>query len=493
MKSKKNNEDLKEEHKLNIETVDEEIDKSELKLEKKNEIKILKKRKRLIETYESDVKKYRDYYINSLEKIDHKNKNKKKIDNEDEVSDEDVIDNDILFSISKSTIGKTFISIFGIAIVFVFDFNVFSIVFDIVFFTLSSYAFCYFNRKDNQLFLDEYKKKLHSLGYLTIDEYEDDLEEFLTGPEGLFHEELVKLIHEYDIDTEHIDFAYSQSGNKNYIWSNNDFLYMLDTDLYSRPQVVKIPISNILYYRVDYTNHLLVIKTYNEEFYFEESSIVIFSKYLKGKEYSINNLIDPDTALSDYRAFMYGIKNVLESGDDVKFYKANKSDKKLYNISLCLILFSILRFIPINYSIYTNFCELGIIVFLISFCSCLFDIYCVNFLLKRSTDDILEDMANNVKCINKFNELKMSLGIDESSCDTIYNVSDQPFLIWKKGKYIHIFFNVVYYDSLYLSFKNSDVDRYYIDEEGCKLFIRDTGIVFKLECKEILDKYLVIK
>lgn len=453
--------------------------KKEKEEKKKKKTKKDKITENFVQIYETDIKKYRDAYLGSI---------KKSTEEEEEIELDN--NNDILFSVSKRTMQQVFVFFFAFAVLYSFDFHIISVIFCIIVTAILSYFIAYLNRNDSSIYVDEYKKKIKKLGYLTLDEFEDDLELYVTGEYGQYAKIFNQLLIDNNIDLDNMEPIYSINGEKTYIWLDDAFVYMLNASFNEKPEIIKEPIGSIVYYRTDYNKKQIVLKSYTKEYYFQEIAVVTLSKLFPGKEYSSKNLLKPELVISDYRTFIYDLKNILETGETTQMYRVKMSDKDFYSIFLGFIIFSLLNYIPNLHIILLNIFRLVALIFLYKIEDALFNLYSVNFISSKKEEDVLNQIKNNKKCQDKFVETKWGLNINSDNCAKIYTIENQEYLIWREGNNLCLFYNEVYYDLIYTSCKVSQIKEYHSDATIFYIKINDKLFAFKIDAAPTITQLI---
>lgn len=420
-----------------------------------------RRRDKFIYIYENFIKTYRDRYYKNIF-----NENSKYY------FDLRVPFVFILFIVSVFFFYVTKFDLFVIFLLFLFD--TFMII------TLNGFLNIY-SLKQNKSF----EKIIKRYGYSSILEYEKDLKLYISGNKGFYNELLNSLMNKYDISDDTLKVT-DVDGDVFYIWLSNDSdtLYMLNTNLYNRPKVKKYNVSDIRYFRKDSKNDRVVFYYLTEILLFETKSLKVFKYLLEDKYYNNISVYDPEVFVSDYENYM-GIRKKVSK----KLYskRINKSFKYL-RFSIMFIIFFILLIITRNYvSIKYLIDVLICLVFLLY----LFFFYKVDVLEEKNDDEYLNDIIDNESKIY-FEEFKFALGI-KNKYDLVFNLNNDPYLVWYSNGYFHLFLNKPTYNVIYMVINKKNVLYYKLDGKVCLLKTNVKTFVFRKDAKQVFDKILIKK
>ncbi len=334
---------------------------------------------------------------------------------------------------------------------------------------------------------NEYLEAIRKYGYYSIEDYEKKIRQYITGPEGFYNNLLLDLIEKHNINSSTKKIQ-TTKNEEYYIWSNKnkDKIYMLNTYCNKKPEALIIPISNIRYFRTDNSQNV-ILKTDNHIYTFKPSAITLFNELIKEKRLENIKKFDPGTYIDDYEIFMHKVKKNLEK-DYSK--KREKRDSSFNNCFYLLVIISIIviinNIIPVISNI-TNIINCLLIILL-------------NLSIrgvtnnqvkqtKKADNEIIKELNNNPEYIEIFNELKYVLGIKDTY-DKVYTKEGAEYITWVANGYFHVFLNMIYFNSVYMSVKTSDVKYFKEDYNSCDIKLKDKTLEFTKQSKIVFDKIL---
>lgn len=334
---------------------------------------------------------------------------------------------------------------------------------------------------------NNYLKEIMKYGYYSIEDYENKLRKYVTGPDGFYSYLLADIMFKYNIsnNTRQVSGIH---GELYYIWTNKrqDTLLLLNSRTNERPEIISIRFVNIRYFRVDNYNKEIVLKTDLEEYYFKLDALDTINEYLKEKRFENIKDFKPEDHINDFELYMHKIKS-----DVINKAQKNKDE---YNKYLCQIIFYLIGLVIINFTkvyIKENLALLSLVNFL------LFIMFMVN--LKKliytsispsmTDDEYIRILNTDEKCKARFNELKFALGIKDSY-DRVYSNEGACYLTWVANGYFHIFLNLIYFNVVYMAIRTSDVLYYVKNGHECDVKLRDKTLTFNKDAIEVFSKIL---
>jgi len=423
------------------------------------------KHKRFIAIYENRIKEYRDAYYKNL-----------------------IVNNKTVLSLSPFL--KIFFLIpFVISIFILFTYH----------FTISGYIFaflvivigqimirvmCILLKIENQnTYLDEIRK----YGYLSIDNYERKLKEYITGENGYYHFLLQDMLNKYNLNY-NTRKIYGINGEEYLIWCNEkqDRIHLLNIKLNIKPEIETIKMANIRYFRVDYIQKKIILKTDITEYSFRLDSIDVMNEMMRNKRFE--NLIQftPEDYINDFELYMHTVRD-KESKEEERQMKQFMN--YLSHLFLCIVISVSLMGV---YAIVEQMSGVLSIIQVILF-------FIINLKIKNlftyrikkgvSEKEWISSLNSNLECLERFRELKFSLGINDNF-DKVYTTEGACYLVWVANGYFHVFLNIVYFNVVYMAIKISDVAYYKVIQDTCEVKLKDKTLLFKKEAAEVFAKIL---
>ena len=335
---------------------------------------------------------------------------------------------------------------------------------------------------------NKYLEIIKKYGYTSIEDYEKKLKEYITGPNGYYNNLLLELIEKYNINssTKRIQTI---KGEEYYIWSNKskDKIYLLNTRCNKKPEIKIIQISDIRYYRSDSQNKSVLLKTNNDIFNFKEEYITIFNEMIKGKRLEDLKKFEPGTYIDDFEIYMHKVKKSLQADNTKKREQYETSIQNSIYTLLAIILLIIISTILPKISSITNIINIILIILLnISINGILNNIVKKNI---KKDKEVIQEINCDPDCVERFNELKYALGI-KNTYDKVYTKEGAEYLTWVANGYFHVFLNLIYFNSVYMSVKTSDIKFYKTDYNSCEIKLKDKTLEFTKEAANIFSKIL---
>lgn len=330
-------------------------------------------------------------------------------------------------------------------------------------------------------YLEEIKKQ----GFLTIEDYENKLKKYVTGPGGYYETLLNNLKTKYEIN-ENTKKIYGINGEEYYIWTNNkqDKIYLLNSKTNEHPQISVIKMANIRYFREDKIKRTIILITDIEDYYFKPDSIDILNELLRNKRFENIQSFDPEEHINDFEIFMHNRKKQLSENN-------NNENEKLTNSINLLILFTIIIFLlyGLTYILtaYKTIIHIITIFFIILFNNSIRNI--ISYKKITTDDDWIKIINNDSECIERFNELKFALRIKDNY-DKVYTKEGACYLTWVANGYFHVFLNLIYFNVVYMAIKTQDVTCYKTTNNTCEVKLKDKTLVFQKEAEHVFAKLL---
>lgn len=417
-----------------------------------------RKQEKFIEDYENKIKDLRKDYYNNIYSYN--------------IKSNDSLYIEILLNILPS--------LCAIILTIVNEFNIkyvtLSIIILLILTVVTNIYISRINKNENK-----YLKEIRKKGFLSIEDYENKIKEYLTGEDGLYNIKHEKLIKKYNINFK-TPIIEDLNKNRFYLTKDDDNLLILNIKNDIKPEIEKIRINDINYFKLDRKKQVTIIKTNNEEKYFNKESYDILKKYINTKKYSKLDYYNEEEYVDDYERYMYNIKKQINKTNNY-----NRELKHLYLTNIILLItflcgFSILTNIKYMNNILIIICASIIIEYI------LLEININEFLdLKTENTKASNIIDEHPECIEKFNELKKSLDVPKKT-DKIYS-KDKEYLVWIKENYLHIFLNKIDYKVFYISVKEKDIT-YYQKNNSCILNYKNKNITFDKEAYKTLKKII---
>lgn len=334
---------------------------------------------------------------------------------------------------------------------------------------------------------NKYLREIMKYGYYSIEDYEEKLKKYVTGPNGYYNIVLNDIMTEYNISDKTRKVS-GLHGEIYYIWTNGkqDTLLLLNAKCNEKPEIISIRFVNIRYFRVDNQNKEIVLKTDLEEYYFNLDALDVLNELIKEKRFE--NLISykPEDHINDFELYMHKIKSDIVG-------KAEK-EKREASSYLCLIIFYVIGIILIIASKYIvkNHIALLNIVNLVLFIMLIFNIKKLIFSetgLVLTDDDYIRILNTDEKCRERFKELKFALGIKDSY-DRVYSNEGACYLTWVANGYFHIFLNLIYFNVVYMAIKQTDVLYFAKNGNECEIKLKDKTLTFTKDAADVFSKLL---
>lgn len=417
-----------------------------------------RKQEKFIEDYENKIKDLRKDYYNNIYSYNTKSSDSLYIE--------------ILLNILPS--------LCAIILTIVNEFNIkyvtLSIIILLILTVVTNIYISRINKNENK-----YLKEIRKKGFLSIEDYENKIKEYLTGEDGLYNIKHEKLIKTYNINSK-TPIIEDLNKNRFYLTKDDDNLLILNIKNDIKPEIEKIRINDINYFKLDRKKQVTIIKTNNEEKYFNKKSYDILKKYINAKKYSKLDYYNEEEYVDDYERYMYNIKKQINKTNNY-----NRELKHLYLTNIILLITFLCGF-----SILTNIKYMNNILIII-YASIIIEY----ILLEININEFLDLKTENTKasniidehpeCIEKFNELKKSLDVPKKT-DKIYS-KDKEYLVWIKENYFHIFLNKIDYKVFYISVKEKDIT-YYQKNNSCILNYKNKNITFDKEAYKTLKRII---
>lgn len=344
--------------------------------------------------------------------------------------------------------------------------------------------FLYTSRIDK----NDYLETIRRYGYYSIEDYEKKLRQYITGPEGSYNALLLDLIEKYNINSSTKRIK-NIKNEEYYIWSNKnkDKIYLLNTCPNQKPEATIIPISNIRYFRVDQNTQNVIFKTDNKIYTFKPDTVTFFNELIKEKRLENIKKFEPATYIDDYEIYMHKVKKNLEKDNSKKKEKRDVSLNNTVYLFIAIAIIVVITHIIPSISNITNIINILLLILLN---------LSVNGILnnqvketKKSENEIIKELNNNPEYIEIFKELKYALGIKDTY-DKVYTKEGAEYITWVANGYFHVFLNLIYFNSVYMVVKTSDVKYFKEDHNSCDIKLKDKTLEFTKQSKIVFDKIL---
>lgn len=333
---------------------------------------------------------------------------------------------------------------------------------------------------------NNYIREIRRLGFPTIGLYEAFLKSYLTGDKGYYEKTLAKLKKQYNIN-EQVPKIQGANGEIYNIWlsSNQDEIYLLNENTLYKPEIITIRMNNIRYFRIDNRNKNILLKTDIEYYRFDMSALDTLNEILSNKRFDNLKKFTPEQYINDFEIYIHHFLETQKSTPteyNHTNYEAELNKLLFYIIILCTAA-------GLLYTLKYDFLKI-IITILIVILNYVFGSL-ISFRNTHITNEfsVLKVLNENPDCRERFDELKIALGISESF-DKIYSKDNACYYTWVANGYFHIFLNVIYRDVSYMSVKLSDIVYYRGLPTECIIKIKDKTLEFRHDAKKVFDKIL---
>lgn len=424
-----------------------------------------KAQEKFIRSYETRIKNYRDEYYRNIAKQGLLNTTRNT--------------QELAYDILPLLIGIIFILLF--------NFSIKGTIISLIIIFIGNLVITTY-RKIKHINYSNYKNELRKIGYFNIQDYEDKVKKYITGPNGYYKNELDKILSENNQTIDTVDKILDSIGNQNFIWtdSDEDTLNIVNSSLNSRPKLKKIRYVHIRYYRLDKNTNRVILKTDIEKLTFNRESIQTFDKIIKEKKFESKMQFDPVDYINDFELFMHNIKRDLDV--EVSNNQENKKEAQteLINNSVILTIGLVIAIVAPKYKLISS---LIILISLISFNKNIREFLTFQNKRLKTEEEYINYLNNNIDCINEFNELKLSLNIPANAYK-VYSPEGACYLTWVANGYFHIFLNLIYFNTVYMVVKNKDVEYYQVTKNECIVKLKDKKLCFTKECEEVFKRIL---
>lgn len=421
------------------------------------------KHKKFINTYEKEIKKHRDqYYKNIL----------KQTKNNEEV---------------PLIIFQAIPIILFLVILYATDFSIVGYTISIIAIIVTNYIIKTIIDILNLNNTNEYLQCIRRNGYLSIEDYEAKIKEYITGPGGYYENLYNELIKKYKItpETRKINLL---SGEEYYIWNNSkkDTIYLFPTKTNQKPEVKKITISNVRYYRIDNHKKCLILKTSSEDYYLKLDSQKIITEILKEKKLENIKTHTPEVYIDDFEIYMHQFKSNEEKENSEKTDKITIYLNRIIVLVICLVIGITLSNFLVDYKTLFQIINIGLLIIT---STQLFNALSIKLSKGKSEREYLKELNNNPEIIARFEELKYVLGIN-NKYDRVYTKEGAEYITWLANGYFHVFLNLIYFNVVYMVVKMSDVTYYKKEKNECIIKLKNRTLTFKPEAEQVFKKIL---
>lgn len=333
---------------------------------------------------------------------------------------------------------------------------------------------------------NDYLREIKKLGYFTIEQYENSLRKYVTGPGGYYEKLLQELKTQYNL-TNQVRKLEGARGELYYIWINSDqdAINLLNERTTDKPEVITIRMNNIRYFRIDYKTKTILLKTDIEQYRFLMSALDILNEILRNKRFDNLKAFNPEEYISDFEIFIHSYMQKINTKE--KGYSYNTYDLELNKVIVYSIIYIVL--VGLYYVFTYNWLKYIMILVVIMLTYAVSSLLSMKKMSAHSEMACLKIMNSSEECIERFNELKVSLGVHEDY-DIIYSKDNAPYYTWVANGYFHVFLNVIYENVMYMAVKVSDVNYYRKVHNECILKLKDKTLEFRADAKSVFDKIL---
>lgn len=345
----------------------------------------------------------------------------------------------------------------------------------------------YIIKEDDNLQNNDFIRAIRKAGYLTIEAYDEKLSEYVTGPCGVYKKELEDLKDIYNINQD-TAVLYAQNNDRYFAWYNKEkkTINFLNTKITEKPEVNSFHIDRVRYYRFDKTQKLIILKTDTEDYYFLPRSLEEIEELFPGKDFHSTKTFEPEDYINDFENYIAKVIKEIEN----KEKSCNKKKITARNSAIAIIAIMITCII-----IETLIPKLIIVTIIIPIISLI--PYSLNlsrffreyFRIPKNEYEIIKTINNDRRNINRFNELKVSLAIDNTS-QVVYTKEGAQYLTWLRNGYFHLFLNEIHKDVVYIVVKEDDVEYFKPEETVCTVKLKNKKLAFKPCAADIFERVI---
>ena len=334
---------------------------------------------------------------------------------------------------------------------------------------------------------NQYIDDIRKLGYFSVQDYEEKLKKYITGPGGYYELLLQDLMKTYNL-TEQTKKINGLNGEVYYIWASakQDKIFLLNSKTNDKPEIISINVAHIRYFRVDYVEKFIVLKTDITDYYFNMDSLETLNDLIKEKRFENIKGFTPDIYINDFELYMHHMKEVI--GKDEKESR-NLTMNLMYKGVLLIVGIALLLFINYLVPSYSFIIKIIDIICLFSLFIVIKDIIFQKKIETKSEDDYIKILNTNRECVEHFHELKIALGIKEDY-DTVYTQEGFAYLTWVANGYFHVFLNLIYFNVVYMAINLSDVMYFAREKNECLVKLKDKTLSFTKEAETVFAKIL---
>lgn len=424
-----------------------------------------KKVKKFINEYETKIKKLRDRYYEKVNSKEYK---------------------DTTFSPNYNAISIV-ATLVICAIILIFFHGFIGDIAALIIATSSIIITRYIIKEDDNLQNNDFVRAIRRAGYLTIEEYDEKLNEYVTGPCGIYKKELEDLKDIYNINQD-TSILYTQNKDRYYAWYNKEkkTINFLNTKITEKPEVKSFHLDRVRYYRFDKTQKLIILKTDTEDYYFLPRSLEEIEELFPGKDFHSTKSFEPEEYIRDFETYIAKVRKEIEDKEKSCSKKKIIARNSAIAIAAIMITCIIIETLIPKLTIITMIIP---ILSLIPYSLNLSRFFREYFRIPKNEYEIIKAINNDRKNINRFNELKVSLAIDNTS-QVVYTKEGDQYLTWVRNGYFHLFLNVIQPNVIYIVVKVDDVDYFKPEETVCTVKLKNKKIAFKPCAADIFEKVI---
>ncbi len=294
-----------------------------------------------------------------------------------------------------------------------------------------------------------YKSIVKLYGYSSIEEYEEALKRYISGPTGAYYVKLQEYKDRYNL-TGNEDKITLLNGDTYLVWDTKDkkSLVFLNTSTYEKPQIKKIKKSEIDYFRSE-KNKTIKVKVGYRIYELKEVSLPTVNKYLKDKKFEYTDI---EECISEYNQYLRNIVNKIIIKKEKRDELVVRETNTIILSTIFLILVCFISSKLDGFKLYLNIVKYILMIIFIINISKVFKYKTY----KKNDVEEKEKVLKHRQNVLNFQELKYNLRIPEDY-DTIETLDNKEYIVWNKGRYFHLFLNDIDDEVEYIAISKSKV------------------------------------
>ncbi len=343
-------------------------------------------------------------------------------------------------------------------------------------------------KKNFNLEENEYLFEIRKQGFFSVKAYENKLYKLVFSDKGYYKEIMQDLINEYKITKDKAYFIEDLRKNTYLVYNNEEKqeILIINDNLKDTPKVNRIALEHIRYYRDDAINNRVILKTDNDELYYTPKSKEVFDAIFPKKEINEIEEYNPKLYINDFERFMNRIKRKENDKKEKALSLKNKYLKVINTLVLLEIMFIILAYIYKDFSLPINIIYTVVLVALSIY---LYLFYSIKNIYIKNDKEYIEYLNSDKDNQDRFKELKLALKIPDK-VEKIYSDEGAEFLVWNNAGYFHLFLNLIYFNTIYIVVKITDIEYYKKEKDYCELKLKDNTFKFEENSIKVLAKLL---